>query len=390
MQLAEEVAPRQTAAAAVGEAAGEAACASCDEQRTDEHAKMWDAASAAGRRAVFVRNAATCCACPITLGRMEDPVVCADGPCGCRFTGTAAREQEKQPPVRADSACGSPVLLPRAPLPPPPPLSLAAPAGFSYERAAITKWLLSHSTSPVTNASLPHRAVVPNVALRQLIEHLAEHDAAEAAHGRASRRPVEERPGLMRRLETQFLRDRADRNHRRLQAAGAAGRQRPPAVAGPGRRCCCSVLACADALCWSCSWACQACGFCCWSFLQTMFVLSTLLSVMLVVIGTVVAATTLLLLEPAGGATAAAAAGVAAPTAALRRLGAWPLWEGGVRAKRGLVGIPRDAASGRARQVPGRPCAAGGGAQSLGQLRLPGAGLVQRGRLINGAPWRAW
>ena len=57
--------------------------------------------------------------CPITQDVMEDPVVCADG--------------------------------------------------HSYERAAITQWLLARDTSPCTNAPLLHKNVVPNHALRNLI-----------------------------------------------------------------------------------------------------------------------------------------------------------------------------------------------------------------------------
>lgn len=57
--------------------------------------------------------------CPITQEIMEDPVVCADG--------------------------------------------------HSYERAAIEKWLQARQTSPCTNAPLPHKNLVPNHALRNLI-----------------------------------------------------------------------------------------------------------------------------------------------------------------------------------------------------------------------------
>lgn len=59
------------------------------------------------------------CICPITQDVMEDPVVCADG--------------------------------------------------HSYERIAITQWLLARDTSPCTNAPLLHKNVVPNHALRNLI-----------------------------------------------------------------------------------------------------------------------------------------------------------------------------------------------------------------------------
>ena len=57
--------------------------------------------------------------CPITQEIMEDPVICADG--------------------------------------------------HSYERSAITQWLLVRDTSPCTNTTLSHRNVVPNYALRNLI-----------------------------------------------------------------------------------------------------------------------------------------------------------------------------------------------------------------------------
>ena len=67
--------------------------------------------------------------CPITQEIMEDPVVCADG--------------------------------------------------HSYERSAITHWLLTRDTSPSTNTPLAHRNVMPNFALRNLI-----------AEVRGVRRPV--------------------------------------------------------------------------------------------------------------------------------------------------------------------------------------------------------
>ena len=41
--------------------------------------------------------------------------------------------------------------------------------GHSYERSAITQWLLARDTSPCTNAPLLHKNVVPNHALRNLI-----------------------------------------------------------------------------------------------------------------------------------------------------------------------------------------------------------------------------
>eukprot|EP00048_Salpingoeca_helianthica_P011773 m.170716 g.170716 ORF g.170716 m.170716 type:complete len:189 (-) comp15276_c16_seq1:34-600(-) len=47
---------------------------------------------------------------------------------------------------------------------------VTAADGHSYERKAIEAWLLTHSTSPVTNLALPHPHVVDNHALRQAIE----------------------------------------------------------------------------------------------------------------------------------------------------------------------------------------------------------------------------
>jgi len=64
-------------------------------------------------------NSNTAATCPITQEVMEDPVVCADG--------------------------------------------------HSYERSAITQWLLSRNTSPATNMPLPSKSLVPNHALRNLI-----------------------------------------------------------------------------------------------------------------------------------------------------------------------------------------------------------------------------
>lgn len=42
--------------------------------------------------------------------------------------------------------------------------------GFSYERAAITKWFKRSSRSPKTNQPLQHRHLIPNNNLRILIQ----------------------------------------------------------------------------------------------------------------------------------------------------------------------------------------------------------------------------
>ena len=75
-------------------------------------------------------NSNTAATCPITQEVMEDPVVCADG--------------------------------------------------HSYERSAITQWLLSRNTSPATNMPLPSKSLVPNHALRNLIAEAAAALAAAA------------------------------------------------------------------------------------------------------------------------------------------------------------------------------------------------------------------
>jgi hypothetical protein len=47
---------------------------------------------------------------------------------------------------------------------------VVAADGHSYELEAITRWLESHTTSPLTNAQLHNTVLVPNVALRNAIE----------------------------------------------------------------------------------------------------------------------------------------------------------------------------------------------------------------------------
>ena len=42
--------------------------------------------------------------------------------------------------------------------------------GHSYEEAAISAWLEAHSTSPLTGEPLSNTALLPNHALRQMIQ----------------------------------------------------------------------------------------------------------------------------------------------------------------------------------------------------------------------------
>ena len=44
--------------------------------------------------------------------------------------------------------------------------------GHTYERDAIEKWLRTNVTSPVTNLRLPHRTLMPNHALRGIIQSI--------------------------------------------------------------------------------------------------------------------------------------------------------------------------------------------------------------------------
>jgi hypothetical protein len=42
--------------------------------------------------------------------------------------------------------------------------------GYTYDQAAITEWLESHDTSPLTNEILSNKDLIPNQTLRQRIE----------------------------------------------------------------------------------------------------------------------------------------------------------------------------------------------------------------------------
>jgi len=47
---------------------------------------------------------------------------------------------------------------------------VVAADGHSYERTAIEEWLRNHNNSPMTNKALPHKKLVPNIALGTLIK----------------------------------------------------------------------------------------------------------------------------------------------------------------------------------------------------------------------------
>lgn len=44
--------------------------------------------------------------------------------------------------------------------------------GITYERASIEEWFLSNDTSPMTGVVLEDKALIPNVALRNLVDRL--------------------------------------------------------------------------------------------------------------------------------------------------------------------------------------------------------------------------
>lgn len=49
---------------------------------------------------------------------------------------------------------------------------VVAADGITYERQAITDWLISHDTSPMTNMPLANLELHPNNLVRTLIEEL--------------------------------------------------------------------------------------------------------------------------------------------------------------------------------------------------------------------------
>ena len=58
--------------------------------------------------------------------------------------------------------------------------------GFTYERAAIAKWLEDHDTSPKTGAKLESKALFPNQSLRAIIREFQEAQAqAQEAQAQA-------------------------------------------------------------------------------------------------------------------------------------------------------------------------------------------------------------
>ena len=92
--------------------------------------------------------------CPITGEVVKDPVVAADGAHVFLASLLLLR-------VRLDRICRV--------------------AGHTYERAAIERWLQDHDTSPLTNAALDTKQLVPNLRLKAIVT--AQQERAAAALG---------------------------------------------------------------------------------------------------------------------------------------------------------------------------------------------------------------
>jgi len=157
---------------------------------------------------------------------------------------------------------------------------VVAADGHSYELEAITRWLESHTTSPLTNAPLHNTGLIPNVALRSAIEEwravqpmaidperlsLSEELIGEgsfgrvvagvlATHGREQRVAVKTLPALTQReARAQF--ENELRAHLTAQQVSECARfmrtfaQAPFGVFGSLRGRCACVLQGADGVC---------------------------------------------------------------------------------------------------------------------------------------------
>ena len=58
------------------------------------------------------------------------------------------------------------------------PVSLES--GSTFERAAITEWLRTHRTDPLTNRVLASKRLVPNTAVRSLAQRFCEDNGGQA------------------------------------------------------------------------------------------------------------------------------------------------------------------------------------------------------------------
>ena len=97
--------------------------------------------------------------------------------------------------------------------------------GFTYERAAISKWLEDHNTSPNTGAPLEFKMLIPNQSLRSMIREFQERQA------QASQAPAPAAPH-QQPVWAVFLEPQAAAS----AAAAGAGSGVPAAKGGRGGR----------------------------------------------------------------------------------------------------------------------------------------------------------
>lgn len=88
---------------------------------------------------------------------------------------TRASAEQVRPEVRDEFTCPLSLETMREPV--------VAADGITYERSVIEQWLSKNMRSPCTQAPLPHKHLVPNLALKKLIDeqqHLAPHQGTVA------------------------------------------------------------------------------------------------------------------------------------------------------------------------------------------------------------------
>lgn len=66
---------------------------------------------------------------------------------------------------------------------------VVAADGHSYDERGIMKWLMTRDTSPLTGAQLPHKSLIPNISLYQLIDGLININADAESDGASSTAP---------------------------------------------------------------------------------------------------------------------------------------------------------------------------------------------------------
>jgi hypothetical protein len=91
----------------------------------------------------------------------------------CRASG-ALKTRESVPPGTSDA-----FLCPISLEPMIDPVTVVE-TGQTYECAAIKSWFYTHSTDPISNVELRSKKLVPNIAVRKMLQTIDEHAATEA------------------------------------------------------------------------------------------------------------------------------------------------------------------------------------------------------------------